>query len=111
MKYTLEEVDKVLVVTFEGDLIGANDSVELMEVLNEKIGSGFSKSVVNMKNVRYMNSSGIGILITMFTKFRNKNGNFVICNASEQIVKLLNITKLDSVMKVFGSFDEALEMV
>jgi anti-sigma B factor antagonist len=95
-------------LTFQGDLLGIGDTLELMDQINEKINSGILKSIIDMKDVRYMNSSGIGILITIYTKFKNRNGNAVIINASEQIVKLLNMTKLNTVIKIFADEKEAL---
>ncbi len=111
MKYTLTEQNNTLIITFQGDLIGGSDSLELMDTINDKINNGVAKAVINMNDVRYMNSSGIGILITIFTKFKNKNGNAVVSNASDQIIKLLTITKLDTVIKLFSTQDEAIEGV
>jgi len=111
MKYTLTEEKNVLIITFQGDLIGGSDSLELMDTINDKINAGASKAIINMHDVRYMNSSGIGILITIFTKFKNKNGNAVVSNASNQIVKLLTITKLDTVIKIFSTQEEAVDAV
>ncbi len=111
MKYTLVENKNVLILTFQGDLIGASDSLELMDAINDKIEKGISKAIINMSDVRYMNSSGIGILITIYTKFKNRNGNAVLSNASEQIVKLLTITKLDTVIKIYGTQEDALAAI
>ena len=67
--------------------------------------------IVDMENVRYMNSSGIGVLITILTKVKNKNGQMVLVKPSVQIVKLLEITKLDSVFTIVNSKSEAEELV
>jgi anti-sigma B factor antagonist len=107
MKYTLKLENNLLILAFQGDLIGGSDSLELMDAINDKINQGVSKAIVNMGEVRYMNSSGIGILITIFTKFKNRNGNAVVCSASDQIVKLLTITKLDTVIKIYPTEEEA----
>ncbi|MFN0047913.1 MAG: STAS domain-containing protein [Cytophagales bacterium] len=107
MKYTLKLENNLLNLTFQGDLIGGFDSLELMDAINDKINQGVTKAIVNMGEVRYMNSSGIGILITIFTKFKNRNGNVVVSNASDQIIKLLTITKLDTVIKMYATMEEA----
>ena len=91
MKYSERTENSILFITFHGDLIGATDNLELFDFINEKINQGIYRAVINMGEVRYMNSSGIGILITIYTKFKNKNGDAVICNASDQIVKLLSM--------------------
>ncbi|MDX2197044.1 MAG: STAS domain-containing protein [Cytophagales bacterium] len=108
MKFTEKTENNILQLTFHGDLLGIGDTLELMDLINEKINAGVLKSIINMKDVRYMNSSGIGILITIYTKFKNRNGEAVIINAAEQITKLLNMTKLNTVIKIFGSEQDAL---
>ena len=108
MKYTHKIDNGILFINFNSDLLGASDSLELMDFINEKINQGVYKAIVNMKEVRYMNSSGIGVLVTIYTKFKNRNGDAVIVNPSEQIVKLLTMTKLDSVINIYKDEAEAL---
>ncbi|MDX2190184.1 MAG: STAS domain-containing protein [Bacteroidota bacterium] len=108
MKFTEKTENNILIITFNGDLLGASDSLELMDVINDKINQGMYKAVINMKDVRYMNSSGIGMLVTIYTKFKNRNGEAVISNPSDQIVKLLTMTKLDTVIKIFATEADAL---
>ena len=108
MKYTHTIENGILFINFTSDLLGATDSLELMDFINDTINQGIHKAVVNMKEVRYMNSSGIGVLITIYTKFKNRNGDAVIVNPSDQIVKLLTMTKLDTVVKIYKDEAEAL---
>jgi anti-sigma B factor antagonist len=54
-----------------------------------------------------MNSSGLGVLITVLTKLRNKGGEVVLLNPSEQVKKLLLITKLNNIFNIFDSKEEA----
>jgi anti-sigma B factor antagonist len=107
MKYTHKIENGILVISFTSDLLGAGDSLELMDFVNDKINQDLSKAVINMKDVKYMNSSGIGVIITIYTKFKNRNGDAVISNPSDQIVKLLTMTKLDSVVKIYKDEQEA----
>jgi anti-sigma B factor antagonist len=58
-----------------------------------------------------INSSGIGVFITLLTKARKKEGDVVIVNPSSYISNLLMITKLNSIFQIFDSTNEALEML
>ncbi len=58
-----------------------------------------------------MNSSGIGVLITILTKFRNKGGEVVLVSPSEQIKKLLIITKLNAIFLIVNSFRRNVSLV
>ena len=92
---------------FEGDLIGENNGPELVEIAGEIIDNGVRHAAIDISNVRFINSSGIGVLITLLTKFRNKSGELVLVNPSEQVSKLLIITKLNAIFNIVDSKEEA----
>jgi anti-sigma B factor antagonist len=97
----------VIILTLQGDLIGEQSGIGLLDLLNDHINDGKKNLGIDLSEVRYMNSSGIGVLITILTKFRNAGGDIVLINPSEQIRKLLVITKLNSIFKVFSTVEEA----
>jgi anti-sigma B factor antagonist len=109
MNYTSNIKDQILFLHLEGDLIGETNGLELMELVNDKINSNILHAAIDLSNVRYMNSSGIGVLITLLTKFRNKSGEVVLINPSEQIKKLLIITKLNSIFNIVDNESQAVE--
>lgn len=111
MKYTKEIKDGVLKLHFTGDLIGENNGPELVELANEAIASDINQCLLNISEVRYINSSGIGVLITLLTKFRNKNGELYIVKPSEHVNKLLIMTKLQAIFNIAESEEEALNKI
>ncbi len=100
MKITHSLVDKMLFAHLQGDLIGSPDSQQLLEVVNESINSSVVLCAVDLSKVRFINSSGIGILVSLLTKFRNRGGEMVLINPSEHIRKLLIITKLNAIFTI-----------
>lgn len=106
-KNTIE--DKIVHFIFEGDLIGENNGPELVEVAGEMLEKGINLCSIDISNVRFINSSGIGVLITLLTKFRNKGGDLVLVNPSEQVNKLLIITKLNAIFNIVQSKEEAVQ--
>ncbi len=109
MKFNHHRKDNFLFITFEGDLIGEENGPEIIEVVNDSINQGTTKCIIDISSVRYINSSGIGVLITILTKFRNKEGETVIVNPSEHVKKLLAITKLNAIFTIVDSIEEAKE--
>lgn len=107
MDYKKEVVDNILHLEISGDLIGENNGPGLVELLNDHINKGVTKCVIDISEVRYMNSSGIGVLITILTKLRNKEGEVVLLKPSEQVKKLLVITKLDNIFTIVDTKEEA----
>ena len=100
MKLTHSLVDKILFAHLQVDLIGSPDSQQLVEVVNESISSGLVLCAIDLSKVRFINSSGIGILVSLLTKFRNRGGEMVLINPSEHIRKLLIITKLNAIFTI-----------
>jgi len=108
MNYKKEVIDNILNLEISGDLIGENNGPGLIELLNDQINEGITKCIIDISDVRYMNSSGIGVLITILTKLRNKDGEVVLLNPSEQVKKLLVITKLNNIFTIYDSKEEAI---
>ena len=96
-----------LIIRMSGDLIGEDNGSQVLTVANEAIQQQVLKGIVDISGLRYINSSGIGVLITILTKFRNKGGEGYLLNPSESVKKLLVITKLNSIFQVIKSEDEA----
>ncbi len=109
MNYTTEVKEGILFINLQGDLLGEQSGLELIELINNKINESITYSAIDLGGVRYMNSSGIGLLITVLTKFRNKSGEVILINPSEQIKKLLVITKLNAIFTIVNNTDEAIQ--
>jgi anti-sigma B factor antagonist len=107
MNFTNEIRGKSLVLRISGDLIGENSGTQLLQVANEAISNQIKSCIIDITELRYINSSGIGVLITVLTKFRNKGGEVYLMNPSESVKKLLVITKLNSIFQIINSEQEA----
>ena len=95
-------------MNFSGDLIGENNGPELLELISNQIENEVILCAIDISDIRYINSSGIGVLITILTKFRNKNGEMVLINPSDHVKKLLIITKLNAIFSVVENESEAI---
>ena len=87
MKYSSEVENNVLTLTLSGDLIGEESGMELIELASQQIEQGVLSCVIDISELRYINSSGIGVLITILTKFRNKGGEVCLVKPSENVKK------------------------
>lgn len=108
-KYTIK--GDQLKLLFNGDLIGENNGPELVEIVNDSLNKGVRFCLIDIADVRYINSSGIGVLITILTKFRNKGGELYLIRPSEHVKKLLIITKLQAIFRIVDSEEEALGQI
>ncbi|HNP96330.1 MAG TPA: STAS domain-containing protein [Cyclobacteriaceae bacterium] len=110
MNFRQEIKTNLLILRIEGDLIGEDNGTQLIEAVNEAVSHKVVTCVVDISELRYINSSGIGVLITILTKFRNKGGEVYLMNPSESVKKLLAITKLNAIFQVVASEDEAISL-
>jgi anti-sigma B factor antagonist len=75
-------------------------------LVSDSVESGIKTVVIDLEKVRYISSSGLGLLITLLTKMKNAGGELLLTAPSEHVKKLLLITKLNGIFKVFDSIDE-----
>lgn len=106
MNFTHETKGKSLTIRISGDLIGENSGTQLLQVASDAISNQVKSCIIDIAELRYINSSGIGVLITILTKFRNKGGEVYLMNPSENVKKLLVITKLNSIFQMINSEEE-----
>ncbi len=109
MTFKSSENSGVFILNIEGNLIGEEVGPSLLDAANDAINKGLVLCAIDIENVKYINSSGIGVLITLLTKFRNQEGEVVIVKPSDHVKKLLIITKLTAIFKISESVEEAIQ--
>lgn len=108
MNFAQEIKSNTLILRVSGDLIGEDNGTRLIEAVNEAVSHKVPTCIIDISDLRYINSSGIGVLITILTKFRNKGGEVYLMKPSESVKKLLVITKLNAIFQVIQTEEEAL---
>ncbi|MDX1545555.1 MAG: STAS domain-containing protein [Rhodothermales bacterium] len=109
MNYSVDERYNAVVVTLKGNVMGGPDGSKLHDTLHELKDNGKMNVIVDLGKVKFMNSSGLGMLISGLTTMRNAGGDLRLANAADRIQSLLIITKLITVFKHYDSVDEAAE--
>lgn len=106
LNYTQGQDQTAHYLFMEGDLIGDEVGPKLVEIVSDAIQDGAKTFVIDLSKVRYISSSGIGLLITMLTKMRNVGGEVYLTSPSEHVKKLLIITKLNNIFTVYESVED-----
>jgi anti-sigma B factor antagonist len=109
MKFAQEIKSNTLILRIAGDLIGEDSGARLVEAVNEAVSHKVLTCIIDISELRYINSSGIGVLITILTKFRNKGGDVYLMKPSENVKKLLVITKLNAIFQIIQTEAEVSE--
>jgi anti-sigma B factor antagonist len=110
MTFEKEIKENSLIIRLSGDLIGEDNGVSLLEIATYAIQQQVLICIIDISKLRYINSSGIGVLITILTKFRNKGGEVYLMKPSENVQKLLVITKLNAIFQIVQTEAEVLKL-
>ena len=108
MRLKTKDVKGVTLIELKGNVMGGPDASSLNEELHKLIDGGKKNIVVDLGDVKFMNSSGLGMLIGALTTVRNAGGQLKLARASEKIESLLIVTKLITVFEHFEKVDEAI---
>lgn len=100
MKSNTRQVDSVTIVDLSGRITLGEGSVILRDVVRDLVGKGSKKILLNLGEVNYIDSSGIGELVSAFTSVRNHGGELKLLNLTKKVHDLLQITKLYTVFDV-----------
>jgi len=109
MKVSISEKEGIIVVKLAGQLMGGSDALKINEKLFDILEEGKNKIIVDLGDVTWINSSGLGILIGMLTRVRKEDGDLRLVNISEKIKEILIVTKLDSVFKIYDNTEDAVQ--
>jgi len=100
MKATNRQVDGVAVVDMSGRITLGEGSVVLRDTIRDLVGKGQKKILLNLGDVTYIDSSGIGELVSAFTDVRREGGELKLLNLTKKVHDLLQITKLYTVFDI-----------
>ena len=101
MKIESHEHGDAQVIYLKGKVMGGPESAEFQNLLKKTVADGRKKVVIDLGEVEWMNSSGIGLLVSAFTTVKNSGGELKIARVTEKIESLLVITKLNSVFETY----------
>lgn len=114
MKATVRQVNAVTVVDLSGRITLGEGCSQLRELIRDLLSKGHKQMLLNLADVTYIDSSGIGELVSGFTAVSNQGGQLKLLNLTKKVHDLLQITKLLTVFdvhedeaKAIASFEKA----
>ncbi len=107
MTYSISTHSDVQVLSIS-NLLNETDNRAILSDVQSRIEQGFKKMVIDLSQLNFMNSVGLNFLILMLSKSKDSGGELAVVNPSEQVIKLLEITKLRSQFRLLPSLETAL---
>ncbi len=103
VKLTVRQVGDVTVIDAEGRITLGEGSSSFRDTIRDLASKGDKKLLLNLADVSYIDSSGIGELVSAFTTVTNHGGQLKLLHLTKRVQDLLQITKLYTVFEVFDS--------
>jgi anti-sigma B factor antagonist len=100
MTLTTREVSHVTIVDITGRITLGDETGQLRDAVRQLIAEGKKKIVLNLANVDYIDSSGVGELVSSFTTVRNSGGELKLLGLSKKVRDILQVTKLYTVFDI-----------
>ena len=102
-------LDDVVILDLSGRITIGEGTIILRDNIRRFLNAGDRKFLLNLGDVGYIDSSGLGELVTAFTAVRNHEGQLKLLNLTRRVQDLLQITKLLTVFETFNSETEAIK--
>ena len=107
--YTQEQAGKILIVRLIGELIEKDQANKMLTEISNQLDQERQKLVLELSELKYMNSSGLNVLITLLTRARKAGGDVAIAAVTSKVKDLLLITKLNTVFNVSDTLESAIQ--
>lgn len=107
MSFSLERTDDVLVVTVDGQLV-VNNRQEFKQAILDAVEQGARIAVVDFSGAGYIDSSGLGALVSLSRRLRDAGGDLRLVGLNEDLRTLFELTRLDALFPLYATRADAL---
>jgi len=100
------------ILKFDGEVIFDNSN-QLKEEAKKRLKKKeeVESLIIDLSHVPYLDSSGVGVILSLFKFMRNRNGSLSIAEANEKINRVFDVTKMTEIIPVYASLEEAVQQV
>ena len=109
MKIKMELSKSVTVLYIQEDRLDANNSEELKTELKRLFEAGTKELVIDLKEVLFIDSSGLGVLVSGYKNAATLHGSLKLSNLQAQVKSMFELTRLHRVFDIFTTVDDALQ--
>jgi len=109
VEVTIQEVDGVSLVALNGRIVLGEESAALRETVKGLLAAGKKKLILNMANVTYIDSAGLGILVAAYVSAKSQGASIRLCALGHKFREVLQLTRLLTIFEVFDTPAAALD--
>ena len=102
------EKEGIVILDLKGRLIVGEPSVRLREAINQEVGHSRSRIILNLQEVDYIDSTGLGSMVICYTTLQKSGGTLKLLKLNKRNIELLLLTKLSTIFEIFGDEQDAI---
>lgn len=111
MTYRIDPHDTHVVIRLSGDVMGGPDFPPFLEHVEALLARGHRSFVLDLSGARWINSTGLGILVTVFRRVQDVHGALAVCGANKRIRGIYYVAQLEKVFRAYDTVDEGVAAV
>lgn len=111
MKYSIDKEEKYTLITLDEDKLDSLKAPRLKSELVTLFQTGTVNLILNLTHVKYVDSSGLSSILVANRLAGEVNGQFVMAGLGDHVMKLIKISKLDNVLEILPTVEEAVDAV
>ncbi len=109
MKHNIIDHGEVKILELSGKITIGEGDIQLRKLIDDVLGGGTRKIVMDLKDLKYIDSSGIGELVSCYSTIKKNDGVLRLANLHSKIYSLLQLTALVTVFEIYDSVEDALQ--
>jgi anti-sigma B factor antagonist len=98
----------IMVLELSGKIMGGDDFDLFNNTIRELVKDGFVDIVLNLKGVKWINSTGLGLMVSAYTSLVKQGGRMKVCEVSDRIDNILHVTQLELIFETFDKEPDAI---
>lgn len=107
MKITETIEQDIAILSISGNIMGGPENITLHDQVKVLIAQGLKKIIIDLKNVKWMNSSGLGVLMACWGSLSREGGNLKLAHVADKVQSLLVVTQLLQFFETYDSVESA----
>ncbi|MCK4237210.1 MAG: STAS domain-containing protein [Candidatus Krumholzibacteria bacterium] len=109
MKIRSRDVSGSTILDLSGEMYGGSDSMKLVDLVSELANEKKLDLVINLSKVKWISSTGLGILVSARSRYAKEGGSMKLCKPNDRVLGILQVTRLNLIFDVYNSEKEALD--
>jgi anti-anti-sigma factor len=108
VKYDVHEINDICVIELKGNLEGGEDTFEIKEEVTQQLGAGKRKFIIDFDKTRFVNSTGIGVIVACHKSIGDADGAMKVCCVSDKARRAFVVTGVWSLFSSYDNRDQAI---